>query len=178
MASNLKHIKLQIGGMTCIHCQSRIEQRLRATGGVVSAAVSYQTGDARISYDADRISYQDIIAVIEQLDYQVLPEKGGVKPDFVRMVSTLIIIVCLYVLLEQFGVLNLLVPGQLAQSSMGYGMLFVTALSPRYTVLRCAAVSICRSACRARRKMADPAAREGRFFRHFCTIWGASAAIP
>lgn len=128
MASNLKHIKLQIGGMTCIHCQSRIEQRLRATGGVVSAAVSYQTGDARISYDADRISYQDIIAVIEQLDYQVLPEKGGVKPDFVRMVGTLIIIVCLYVLLEQFGVLNLLVPGQLAQSSMGYGMLFVTGL--------------------------------------------------
>ncbi|MGM9558362.1 MAG: Fe-S-containing protein [Oscillospiraceae bacterium] len=33
MASNLKHIKLQIGGMTCTHCQSRIGQRLRATGG-------------------------------------------------------------------------------------------------------------------------------------------------
>lgn len=40
----------------------------------------------------------------------------------------LAIIIALYVLLQRLGILNLLVPSQLADSGMGYGMLFVAGL--------------------------------------------------
>ncbi len=33
MANNLLHQRLQIGGMTCINCQNRIEKALRRTAG-------------------------------------------------------------------------------------------------------------------------------------------------
>lgn len=45
-----------------------------------------------------------------------------------RIISLLVIIVSLYVLLQQFGILNLLVPSQLADTKMGYGMLFIVGL--------------------------------------------------
>lgn len=45
-----------------------------------------------------------------------------------KTIGILIIVVCLYILLIQTGVLNLLVPSQLADSKMGYGMLFVIGL--------------------------------------------------
>ena len=73
MASSTMHKKLRIGGMTCVNCQNRIEQKLRNTAGVVSASVSYETGAADVVYDTDILSLRDITGVIEALDYEVLP---------------------------------------------------------------------------------------------------------
>ena len=114
--------------MTCVNCQNKIEQKLRNTAGVTNVSVSYAKGIADISYDTDIISLRDITRVIEQLDYEVLPEQAGEGRDTSRVVCMLVIIVCLYVLLQRFGILNLLVPSQLADSAMGYGMLFVIGL--------------------------------------------------
>lgn len=50
-------------------------------------------------------------------------------PTTGHIVEVLTIIVSLYVLLERFGVLNRLVPGQLADARMGYGMLFAIGLA-------------------------------------------------
>lgn len=128
MASSIIHKTLRIGGMTCVNCQSRIEQKLRNTAGVKAVSVRYQTGAADITYDTDIISLRDIIRVIEQLDYEVLPDQAGGGTDISRTICTLVIIVCLYILLQRFGILNLLVPSQLADTQMGYGMLFVIGL--------------------------------------------------
>ena len=46
------------------------------------------------------------------------------KKNFV----SLAVILFLYALLQHFGILNLLAPGQLADTKMGYGMLFVIGL--------------------------------------------------
>ncbi|MGM9605497.1 MAG: sulfite exporter TauE/SafE family protein [Faecousia sp.] len=129
MASNLIRKNLRIGGMTCVQCQNKIEKKLRSTDGVVKVSVSYTKGTADITYDADKLSLGDIKRIIEKLDYQVLPDgqNSGTKPG--RVAGTLIIIVGLFVILQHFGVLNLLVPSQLADSSMGYGMLFVIGLA-------------------------------------------------
>lgn len=126
MGSSIVHRRLRIGGMTCINCQNKIEKKLCNTAGVVEASVSYDAGTASVSYDTDVLSLKDIVGVIEGLDYEVLPEDAG--QDLSRIVSILVIIVSLYVLLQQFGILNLLVPSQLADTGMGYGMLFVVGL--------------------------------------------------
>lgn len=125
---NIVKKRLRIGGMTCVNCQNKIEHKLRNTAGIQKAAVSYQTGFADIAYDSDQITQEDIRKIIEKLDYEVLPETDRPGSDVGRTISFLVIIVSLYVLLQQFGILNLLVPGQLADTKMGYGMLFIVGL--------------------------------------------------
>lgn len=120
--------RIRIGGMTCISCQNKIERKLKNAAGVKEVSVSYRTGYADIVYDTDLITKKDIRAIIEKLDYEVLPDAGREKADIGRLVSLLIIMVSMYVLLWKSGILNLLVPSQLADTKMGYGMLFVVGL--------------------------------------------------
>lgn len=112
--------------MTCVNCQNKIEKKLRGMAGVAKAELSYSKGIADIAYDPELVSAEDIINAIESLDYTVL--KGQGKPDITRVVSLLVIIVALYIILQQFGILNVLVPDRLADTGMGYGMLFVVGL--------------------------------------------------
>lgn len=128
MKSGIETKRLRIGGMTCVSCQNRIEKKLRNTSGIRSAKVSYSAGTADITYDTGKISLKDISAIIEKLDYKVLTGNEKQAPSVNRVIGVLIIIVALYVLLQQFGILNLLVPSQLAETNMGYGMLFVIGL--------------------------------------------------
>lgn len=120
--------RLCIVGMTCVNCQNKIEHKLKNAAGIQEVTVSYNTGFADIAYDSDMITLKDIRTIIEKLDYEILPETGKERSDMGRIISLLVIIVSLYVLLQQFGILNLLVPSQLADTKMGYGMLFIVGL--------------------------------------------------
>lgn len=120
--------QFRIGGMTCVNCQNKIEKKLRHTAGVKEVSVSYNTGIAKIIYDSDIISFKDIAVIVRMLDYKVLPLEHTEQPDITRMCSLLVIIIGLYILLQYSGILNRLVPSQLADSKMGYGMLFVIGL--------------------------------------------------
>lgn len=128
MAPTIRTKSLRIGGMTCVSCQTKIEKKLRNTAGVIKAEVSYSSGTAVIAYDTDIISLRDISNVIQGLDYEVLAANERRTTGATRTIGLLIIIAALYVLLEQFGILNLLAPGMLAETNMGYGMLFVIGL--------------------------------------------------
>lgn len=128
MKSGVKTKRLRIGGMTCINCQNKIERKLQNTAGIQSAKVSYSAGTAAITYDTDIISLKDICGIIGELDYTVLTGNEQQEPSISRVVGFLVIIVSLYILLQQFDALNQLVPSQLADTKMGYGMLFVIGL--------------------------------------------------
>ena len=168
MESAVKSKRLHIGGMTCINCQNKIETKLRNTAGVKSAKVSYNDGTAEITYDTDIISLRDICAVIEKLDYQVLTERKSSAPGIGRIIGMLVIIVSLYVLLQQFGILNLLVPSQLADTRMGYGMLFVIGLiTSLHCVAMCGGINL--SQCIPRGEDRGPGAQESKNGR-FSTI--------
>ena len=123
-----KRIHLNVGGMTCINCQVKIENGLNAAEGVMEASVSFSKGTADILYDESRISKDNIIKVIEDLDYEVLSPNSSTSFDPVSSVSILVIIVALYYMLQSLGILNRLVPKSLADTGMGYGMLFVVGL--------------------------------------------------
>ena len=122
MGSAVRTKKIRIGGMTCISCQNKIEKKLRNTAGIEKAEVSYSAGTAVITFDTDIISYKSIVGIIEGLDYEVLTEHEQHKPDTSRAIGILIIIASLYMLIQQFGLLNLLSLSQLADEKMGYGI--------------------------------------------------------
>ncbi|MDR0671718.1 MAG: heavy-metal-associated domain-containing protein, partial [Oscillospiraceae bacterium] len=102
MGAGLKTKTLRIGGMTCAHCQSRIEKSLRNTAGIRSVRVSYSAGTAVVTYDADIIALRDIAGIITKLDYRVLDgaEKGR---GAARAAGILLIVFAVYMMLRQWG---------------------------------------------------------------------------
>jgi len=123
-----KSIKLRISGMTCSNCERRIERTLLGLAGVKSTKVSYRGGLAEIIYSPKAVSVFDLKAAVENAGYKVLSGSTQEPQSAKRIAGLLVLIVALYVLLSQFGILNLLVPSQLAQTNMGLGMLFVVGL--------------------------------------------------
>lgn len=119
---------LLIEGMTCSNCQNRIEQALRNTAGISKVNVSYNKGQAEVEFDKEILTLEQIIHIIQDLHYTVVQRRKIDYKKTVSSISTFAIIICLYYLLQRFGVLNLLVPSMLADSTMSYGMLFVVGL--------------------------------------------------
>lgn len=164
MKTSDKKIRLRIGGMTCVNCQNKIEKELKGTRGVVSARVSYNNGTADIVYDEGAISLKELIGVIERLDYKVLSEDKRQKPDIMRSICMLVIIVALYVMLQSLGLLNLLVPSRLADTKMGYGMLFVIGLiTSVHCIAMCGGINISQCIPRAGGKEAESGGRLSAF---------------
>lgn len=128
MASVVKTKKLKIGGMTCINCQNKIENKLRNTAGIKSVNVSYSKGTAEIVYDIDIISLKNIQAVIKKLGYSIINKNQKQHASVGYVAGILLVIIFIYFLFSHFGILNMLVPSQLADSKMGYGMLFIIGL--------------------------------------------------
>lgn len=125
---NLIKKQIRINGMTCINCQNKIKRKLSRTPGIQNVTVNYSTGIAAFTYDTDSISLENIIAIIKELGYEVPANQKEHQIDIRRTACFVIIIICLYALLQRFGILNLLVPSQLADNKMGYGMLFIVGI--------------------------------------------------
>ncbi|HBD00623.1 MAG TPA: heavy metal transporter, partial [Lachnoclostridium sp.] len=160
MGSAVRTKKIRIGGMTCISCQNKIEKKLRNTAGIENVEVSYSAGTAVITFDTDIISYKSIVGIIEGLDYEVLTDQEKQGPNGNRAIGILLIIVSLYMLIQQFGLLNLLAPSQLADEKMSYGMLFVIGLvTSVHCVAMCGGINL--SQCIP--KSGDAASDKSRF---------------
>ena len=133
----VQKIHLNIAGMTCVNCEYKIRKMVSSADGVSRAAANYNRGTADIVYEDTRISREQIIALIEKLDYRVIQSGKAAAPHFANVAAILAVIVVLFVLLQSHGILNKLTPGQLADTGMGYGMLFITGL---FTSVHCVAM--------------------------------------
>ena len=120
--------QLYIDGMTCVNCQKKIENCLRKRVEIKEAAFSYETGVAEILYDANKITLQEIIRIINDLGYDAKSEANSWKDSILRVVKELAVILVAFFLLQYFGILNRLAPDSLADTSMSYGMLFIIGL--------------------------------------------------
>lgn len=123
-----KSIHLNIGGMTCVNCQNKIKKTLKEHKGITKVRVSYNKASADIVYNEELISRKEIVNIIESLDYYIIKSNKVGKKEVIRISVTLSVIVLLYYILQKTGVLNLLVSSQLADTKMGYGMIFVIGL--------------------------------------------------
>jgi sulfite exporter TauE/SafE/copper chaperone CopZ/plastocyanin domain-containing protein len=112
--------------MTCVSCQNRIEKKLLGTVGVEEAEVNYNTGTASVTWNASIVTFNEIKAVIENLDYRVLGSKE--KTPAAEIAGTLVIILALFMLTRALGISAITSAFPLAEAGMGYGMLFVIGL--------------------------------------------------
>lgn len=75
MSQTLKETNLQISGMTCAACATRIEKGLNRLEGVEIATVNLALEKSSIKYDSEKINMTDIQKKIQDLGYDVVSEK-------------------------------------------------------------------------------------------------------
>lgn len=66
-----KEIVLQIEGMHCMMCSSRVEKGLRTVKGVSSVTVKLQEKCAAVTFDPAKTNAEALSAVVKQLGYTV-----------------------------------------------------------------------------------------------------------
>lgn len=62
---------LQVGGMTCTGCESRIEKVLGRLDGVRSTAADHRSGEVRVIFDPEQTSAPSISAAITKAGYDI-----------------------------------------------------------------------------------------------------------
>ncbi len=65
----MKKVELQIGGMTCAVCASRVEKALSSIPGVKEAVVNLATGTALVTFDPSSSSLEEIKTSVEREGY-------------------------------------------------------------------------------------------------------------
>ncbi|MDR3247591.1 MAG: sulfite exporter TauE/SafE family protein, partial [Treponema sp.] len=158
--------KIRIDGMTCVNCQNRIERQLRSTTGIENAAVSYTAGTATVTYNTQTITIQEIVSIIERLDYSVpredmpglaetglqaagdtrQPGTGGAAEKGLGSIGTLVIIFAVFMLLQHFGFISFFNSFPLAEAGMGYGMIFlIGVVTSVHCIAMCGGINLSQS---------------------------------
>ena len=65
----MANIKLRVTGMTCGHCQAKVEQALKGVRGVYSAVIDLPDGEAEIDFDDDSVTTDQLVAAIVKAGY-------------------------------------------------------------------------------------------------------------
>lgn len=66
----MKEVKLNIEGMHCTGCSTRLEKVLNNVDGVESAKVSLEEKKADIKYDETQVSEKELIEVVEEAGFK------------------------------------------------------------------------------------------------------------
>ena len=75
-----ERVRLEIGGMTCASCASRIERKLNRLEGV-QATVNYATEEAAVSFDPARVDVGALVAGVEATGYTAAPPRVGLDAE-------------------------------------------------------------------------------------------------
>ena len=70
-----KKISMNVLGMTCAACSTRVEKALNKQDGVKIATVNLLSNKATIEFDTDKIKEGEIINIIKKTGYEVPLEK-------------------------------------------------------------------------------------------------------
>jgi len=65
----MANVKLRVTGMTCGHCQAKVEQALKAVNGVYSAVIDLPDGEAEVDFDDDCVTTDQLVAAIARVGY-------------------------------------------------------------------------------------------------------------
>ena len=65
----MANVKLRVGGMSCGHCQTTVEQALKGVSGVYSAIVDLQDGEAEVDFNDDSVTTGQLVTAVERAGY-------------------------------------------------------------------------------------------------------------
>lgn len=63
-------LKLHVTGMSCEHCQTKVEKALKQIAGVYAAVVDLEDGEAEVDFDDDAVTTQQLLAAVENAGYR------------------------------------------------------------------------------------------------------------
>ena len=132
-----------IDGMSCTNCRDKIVTALSGLAGVNKVFVNEQSGWTVIGYEENRCNMELICQTITKLGYRVITGQERTKQLAEKTVLILTVILVLFLVMDKFGLLNLLVPSRLADDQMGYGMLFVIGvLTSFHCIAMCGGIQL------------------------------------
>jgi copper chaperone CopZ len=62
-------VKLRVTGMTCSHCQTKVEKALKGVRGVYSVVVDLHDGEAEVDFEDDAVTPAELIGAVERAGY-------------------------------------------------------------------------------------------------------------
>ncbi|HZX20931.1 MAG TPA: heavy metal-associated domain-containing protein [Clostridia bacterium] len=65
---------LQVKGMACAACSSKVEHNISKLEGVIKAVVNLTTGKLTVEYNPEKISIDEISDKVDKLGFQVVTE--------------------------------------------------------------------------------------------------------
>ncbi len=65
----MANVKLRVTGMTCGHCQAKVEKALKGVTGVYTAIVDLPDGEAEVDFDDDSVTTDQLLAAVAQAGY-------------------------------------------------------------------------------------------------------------
>lgn len=68
--SEMKNVRLTTTGMHCGSCAMLIDMTLGDLEGVGEVRTDYATGVSSVTFDADRVSVDDLIASVRSIGYE------------------------------------------------------------------------------------------------------------
>lgn len=143
------NIILQVEGMTCTGCETRIENAVKKLDGIEKVKAIYNSSNVYVTYNADAVKLKTIIDTIEKLYYTVknkptdmtnniktsnISDNEPKWPEVGQIAGIAVIVLALYVIIKNTIGFNF-VPE--VNQSMGYGILFFIGL---LTSLHCVAM--------------------------------------
>ncbi len=75
-----ERVRLELDGMTCASCATRIERKLNKLDGV-EATVNYATDQAAVTYDPSAVTVDDLVAAVEAAGYHAALLGDAVATD-------------------------------------------------------------------------------------------------
>lgn len=93
--NTLQSVDLNITGMTCATCSNRIEKALGKKEGVISGTVNLATEKARVEFDSEKLSREDVIQIIIKAGFGaslIAPKKDQENNrDFLELVIAIVL---------------------------------------------------------------------------------------
>ncbi len=65
----MANVKLRVSGMTCGHCQAKVENALKSVTGVYSAIIDLPDGEAEVDFDDDAVTTEQLVAAVAKAGY-------------------------------------------------------------------------------------------------------------
>jgi len=62
----MANVKLRVTGMTCGHCQAKVE---KGVVGVYSAVIDLPDGEAEVDFDDDSVTTDQLVAAVTKAGY-------------------------------------------------------------------------------------------------------------
>ncbi|NIM52926.1 MAG: hypothetical protein GTN62_15730 [Gemmatimonadales bacterium] len=62
-------LRLTVTGMTCGHCQSKVEEALKSVDGVYGAFVDLPGGTAEVDFDGAKVAPTSLVEAVEVAGY-------------------------------------------------------------------------------------------------------------